>query len=88
LGVTVPLTGSVFHDSIRPLASPHYWEPPITVAGWWHRRPASNKSNAGIGLGNFPQAFSYVGLINTARNLTRHGGPADDRQNPTGPHTE
>jgi GH15 family glucan-1,4-alpha-glucosidase len=31
-------------------------------------------------LGNFPQAFSHVGLINTARNLTRHGGPAEDRQ--------
>jgi GH15 family glucan-1,4-alpha-glucosidase len=39
-------------------------------------------------VGNFPQAFSHVGLINTARNLTRHGGPAEDRQNPTGPHTE
>ena len=35
-------------------------------------------------LGNFPQAFSHVGLINTARNLTRHGGPAEDRQNPHG----
>ena len=31
-------------------------------------------------LGNFPQAFSHVGLINTARNLTRKGGPAEDRQ--------
>jgi GH15 family glucan-1,4-alpha-glucosidase len=30
-------------------------------------------------LGNFPQAFSHVGLINTARNLTRGGGPAEDR---------
>ena len=32
-------------------------------------------------LGNFPQAFSHVGLINTARNLTRRGGPAEDRPN-------
>jgi GH15 family glucan-1,4-alpha-glucosidase len=39
-------------------------------------------------LGNFPQAFSHVGLINTARNLTRRGGPAEDRQNPSGPHSE
>lgn len=39
-------------------------------------------------LGNFPQAFSHVGLINTARNLTRHGGPAEDRQAATGPHTK
>jgi GH15 family glucan-1,4-alpha-glucosidase len=31
-------------------------------------------------VGNFPQAFSHVGLINTARNLTRAGGPAEDRQ--------
>jgi GH15 family glucan-1,4-alpha-glucosidase len=32
-------------------------------------------------VGNFPQAFSHVGLINTARNLTRAGGPAEDRPN-------
>jgi GH15 family glucan-1,4-alpha-glucosidase len=31
-------------------------------------------------VGNFPQAFSHVGLINTARNLTWVGGPAEDRQ--------
>lgn len=31
-------------------------------------------------VGNFPQAFSHVGLINTARNLTQVGGPAEDRQ--------
>ena len=30
-------------------------------------------------LGNFPQALSHVGLINTARNLTRAGGPAERR---------
>jgi GH15 family glucan-1,4-alpha-glucosidase len=30
-------------------------------------------------LGNFPQAFSHVGLINTALNLVRRGGPAEDR---------
>ena len=30
-------------------------------------------------LGNFPQAFSHVGLINTARNLSEPGGPAEDR---------
>jgi GH15 family glucan-1,4-alpha-glucosidase len=39
-------------------------------------------------LGNFPQAFSHVGLINTARNLTRRGGPAEDRQHSSGPHAE
>lgn len=38
--------------------------------------------DAGRMLGNFPQAFSHVGLINTARNLTRHGGPAEDRPHP------
>ncbi|HWP43721.1 MAG TPA: glycoside hydrolase family 15 protein [Blastocatellia bacterium] len=31
-------------------------------------------------LGNFPQAFSHVGLINTARNLEKAEGPAKDRQ--------
>jgi GH15 family glucan-1,4-alpha-glucosidase len=31
-------------------------------------------------LGNFPQAFSHVGLINSARHLHRHGGPAEDRR--------
>jgi GH15 family glucan-1,4-alpha-glucosidase len=30
-------------------------------------------------VGNFPQAFSHIGLINTARNLSRKGGPAEDR---------
>jgi GH15 family glucan-1,4-alpha-glucosidase len=30
-------------------------------------------------VGNFPQAFSHVGLINTARNLAHRGGPAEDR---------
>jgi GH15 family glucan-1,4-alpha-glucosidase len=33
-------------------------------------------------LGNFPQAFSHVSLINTAHNLTRARGPAADRQEP------
>lgn len=31
-------------------------------------------------LGNFPQAFSHVSLINTAHNLGRGQGPADHRQ--------
>jgi GH15 family glucan-1,4-alpha-glucosidase len=35
---------------------------------------------AGRLLGNFPQALSHVALINTARNLTRAGGPAEHRQ--------
>ena len=30
-------------------------------------------------LGNFPQAFSHVGLINTALNLARWKGPAEER---------
>lgn len=29
-------------------------------------------------LGNFPQAYSHVGLINSALNLTRHERPADE----------
>ena len=31
-------------------------------------------------VGNFPQAFSHIGLVNTARNLSRGVGPAADRQ--------
>jgi hypothetical protein len=30
-------------------------------------------------LGNFPQAFSHIGLINTAYNLRRISGPAQQR---------
>jgi GH15 family glucan-1,4-alpha-glucosidase len=30
-------------------------------------------------LGNFPQALSHVALINTARNLSRRGGPGEHR---------
>jgi len=33
-------------------------------------------------LGNFPQAFTHVSLINTARNLSRTGGPAEHRPGP------
>jgi GH15 family glucan-1,4-alpha-glucosidase len=35
---------------------------------------------AGRMLGNFPQAFSHVALINTARNLDGGRGPAHDRR--------
>ncbi|HYI08517.1 MAG TPA: glycoside hydrolase family 15 protein [Thermoanaerobaculia bacterium] len=31
-------------------------------------------------LGNFPQAFSHVGLVNTAQNLLGRDGPARDRR--------
>jgi GH15 family glucan-1,4-alpha-glucosidase len=31
-------------------------------------------------VGNFPQAFSHVGLINTAQNLSRRDGPAENRR--------
>jgi len=30
-------------------------------------------------LGNFPQAFTHIALINSARNLTRSGGPGEHR---------
>jgi GH15 family glucan-1,4-alpha-glucosidase len=30
-------------------------------------------------VGNFPQVFSHVGLVNTAHNLTDPGGPARRR---------
>jgi GH15 family glucan-1,4-alpha-glucosidase len=31
-------------------------------------------------VGNFPQAFSHVALVNTARNLSAAGGPAEHRR--------
>ena len=34
---------------------------------------------AGRLVGNYPQAFSHVGLLNTARNLAESGGPAEER---------
>jgi GH15 family glucan-1,4-alpha-glucosidase len=34
---------------------------------------------ARLQLGNFPQALSHVALINTARNLSRRGGPGEHR---------
>jgi GH15 family glucan-1,4-alpha-glucosidase len=37
---------------------------------------------AGRLLGNFPQAFSHVSLVNTALNLTRPRGPAHSRRAP------
>jgi GH15 family glucan-1,4-alpha-glucosidase len=33
-------------------------------------------------VGNFPQAFSHVGLVNTARNLSPHAGPCPVEQRP------
>lgn len=30
-------------------------------------------------VGNFPQAFTHVSLVNTARNLSRGGGPTHHR---------
>jgi GH15 family glucan-1,4-alpha-glucosidase len=38
---------------------------------------------AGRLVGNFPQAFSHVGLVNTARNLLRASAPAEDRSAPS-----
>ena len=38
---------------------------------------------AGRLVGNFPQAFSHVPLINTARNLSINGGPSHARENTT-----
>jgi hypothetical protein len=30
-------------------------------------------------LGNFPQAYCHVGIINSALNLSRQSGPAEER---------
>ncbi|WP_437222164.1 glycoside hydrolase family 15 protein [Planctomicrobium sp. SH661] len=38
-------------------------------------------------VGNFPQAFSHIGLINTALNLSEKVGPAEDRVHATSSET-
>jgi GH15 family glucan-1,4-alpha-glucosidase len=38
---------------------------------------------SGRQLGNFPQALTHVALINTARNLSSHGGPSEHRSRRT-----
>ena len=43
-------------------------------------------TEAGRLIGNFPQAFSHVGLINTAFNLTRAARPTEQRAKPDGSH--
>jgi hypothetical protein len=40
------------------------------------------RSNDRHMLGTFPQAFSHVGLINSALNLCRRQGPAEERTTP------
>src|SRR3546814_6658879 len=42
---------------------------------------------AGRQLGNFPQAFSHVGLVNTALNLTEVAGPTTRRKARSEEHT-
>jgi GH15 family glucan-1,4-alpha-glucosidase len=37
-------------------------------------------------MGNFPQAFSHVALVNTAYNLTRYQGPVEERAHPNDAH--
>ena len=41
--------------------------------------------STGEQLGNFPQAFSHVALINSALNLSRQTGPAEQRAEPLKP---
>jgi GH15 family glucan-1,4-alpha-glucosidase len=43
---------------------------------------------AGRQLGNFPQAFSHVGIVNTAGNLISARGPAEQRADRTAPAEE
>jgi GH15 family glucan-1,4-alpha-glucosidase len=40
-------------------------------------------SVAGRMLGNFPQAYSHVGLINCALGLSQQTGPAEERAEST-----
>ena len=52
-------------------------------------RPARRgvRPRGGRLLGNFPQAFSHIGLINTAHNLCKAAGPAEQRAARAAPAT-
>jgi GH15 family glucan-1,4-alpha-glucosidase len=39
-------------------------------------------------LGNFPQAYSHVGLINSALGISREMGPAEERAEPRSPQVD
>src|SRR5690606_14282761 len=45
-------------------------------------------TSAGRQVGNFPQAFSHLGLVNTAYNLIDAHGPASQRAGLHRPHTQ
>ena len=47
-----------------------------TTSGCW---PRSTTRALGRLVGNFPQAFSHVALVNTAHNLTKAAKPAEQR---------
>jgi hypothetical protein len=47
--------------------------------------PEEIDPSTGRMLGNFPQAYSHVGLINCALNLSRQTGPAEKRAEPQAP---
>ena len=56
-----------------------------TTSACWPRN--TTRVNGRL-LGNFPQAFSHVGLINTAFNLTRATRPAEQRAKVNGSNVQ
>jgi hypothetical protein len=65
----------------------NYWPTEGSNVG---QRRLRFRSNIGGGeflflLGNFPQAYSHIGLINCALGLSRQKGPAEDRAESQGP---
>ena len=78
-------------DYMTPLGLHHQF---AALAGDAHHedreRPAGHllaeevEPKTGELLGNFPQAFSHIGLINTALNLARSSGPAEERAEAAG----
>jgi hypothetical protein len=72
-----PCAGSATSSMRRP---PRSRRPSIS-----RRRPGPHGLSAALDLdqkrlaGNFPQAFSHVGLINTAMNLSSWQAPATER---------
>ena len=68
-----------------------YYPPSILGLGYWALTPVAWLIAAGLFayagdwldtrrlVGNFPQAFSHVALLNSAANLSKHHGPASQR---------
>ena len=91
-GATVPWVNRLSDGSINAIAGPehHILQGRYPEARKLFDRLLSRCNDVGLlakefdplsgrMLGNFPQAYSHVGVINCALNLSRQRGPAEER---------